>query len=208
MRRTPPLIGQRFSRWVAIEDITIGGRHFCVCQCDCNTVRSVSASKLMLGRSKSCGCLHIDVARKQMTKHGLSEAPLYSTWKGMMDRCYNPENPAYKRYGGRGIKVAKRWKSISKFIEDMKDRDFPDATLERINNDGNYEPRNVRWATRKEQNRNKSSNRIVSFGGVRLPVSEWAERREMSRGILSWRLNAGWSIRRALKTPVKTHANL
>jgi len=161
----------------------------------------------MLGRSKSCGCFHVDVARKQMTKHNLSESPLYKTWIGIMDRCYNPANPAYKRYGGRGIKVAKKWRSISNFIGDLKERGFPNATLDRIDNDGDYEPGNVRWATRKEQNRNKSSNRLISFGGVTLAMSEWAERRGMSRGVLCKRLKAGWSIRKALETPVRIYAN-
>lgn len=122
----------------------------------------------------------------------------YSTWGSMKARCSNPKNPRFKRYGGRGIKVCDRWNSFENFFSDMGAR--PEGmTLERINNDGNYEPTNYRWATRKEQLQNTSRIRHLTYNGQTLSLADWARKIGINANTLTMRLNAyGWTVEKAL----------
>lgn len=112
----------------------------------------------MRGKSESCGCLRAEKLLAAVTHHGLRHHPLYQRWKGMMQRCYNPKLTQFKDWGGRGITVCERWHDVALFIEDIE-RDLgpcpPGMTLDRRDNDGNYEPGNVRWATRLQQTHNR-----------------------------------------------------
>ena len=108
-----------------------------------------------------------------MTKHGMSKAPLYNTWKAMKTRCYNQKDLSYKNYGGRGISVCKSWRdSFEAFYADMGDR--PEGmSIDRIDNGGDYKPGNCRWSTPTEQHNNKRTNRLITAYGVKLTVTEW-----------------------------------
>lgn len=120
----------------------------------------------------------------------------------MLDRCQNPNHSYWARYGGRGVKVYDRWKIFEDFLTDMGER--PDGTtLDRINNDGNYEPGNCRWATRAQQNRNKSDTKMLTYQGKTLCIAEWA--RELGLDITTFwgRIRRGWSTERAITTPLK-----
>ena len=124
----------------------------------------------------------------------------YGIWVSMRNRCSNPNVKAYANYGGRGIKVCDRWQSFENFYADMGAR--PDGmTLERIDNDGDYEPSNVRWATRAEQANNKRNNRLLSFDGVTKTLAQWADGLGVSHATLVMRLKQGWPIDKAVTLP-------
>ena len=117
----------------------------------------------------------------------------------MKDRCYNQSNTGYTNYGARGIQMCARWyESFEAFLADMGPHPGPGYSLDRIDNNGNYEPGNCRWATKKEQARNKANNRVISFGGETKTVSEWAEERKILPSTLIHRINNGWPAEVAL----------
>lgn len=156
------LTGRRFGRWMVVELGEKRGRKFYwCCRCDCGVEKLVHGEHLKEGRSRSCGCLNREAQRASFEKHGGAPAnkderhALYSTWCQMRRRCENPGATQYPYYGGRGIKVCERWRQdFAAFVADVGER--PEGmTLDRINNDGNYEPGNVRWATRAEQRANR-----------------------------------------------------
>jgi hypothetical protein len=120
----------------------------------------------------------------------------------MRQRCENPNDLAYKNYGGRGISICERWKTFENFAADMGAMP-DDHSLERIDVNGNYEPSNCRWATDLEQSRNTRKTRWIEYCGVRACLAEWSDRTGMRRGTISARLKNGWSVERALTAPLK-----
>lgn len=136
--------------------------------------------------------------------HGLSRTPEYRAWLGIVQRCTNPEHPAYPRYGGRGIAICDRWLgSVEAFCKDVGLKPTPAHELDRVDNDRGYEPGNVRWVVRKENDRNRRSNRLLHYQGETLAMAEWCERLGLPRDTVRKRLEGGWSIAEALETPVR-----
>jgi hypothetical protein len=127
--------------------------------------------------------------------------PEYSSWRSALQRCCDPTFVYYSYYGGRGITVCERWRDFSNFYADMGPRPTPQHTLDRIDNDGPYAPKNCRWATRQEQARNRRSNRMLTHNGETLCLSEWAERIDLPANALYMRLYNGWSTEQALTRP-------
>lgn len=158
------LAGKKFGRWTVLEYTgKRGGQSTWRCRCECGTLKEdVNYSGLVTGTSSSCGCLRRELMSKVNTKHGRSRSSLYHVWQQMKDRCYNEGRRAWKRYGGRGIKVCDRWlESFENFAVDIE-REIGlkpyKAMLDRKDNDGNYEPGNVRWADHFTSARNTSRN--------------------------------------------------
>lgn len=157
------------------------------CLCECGVAKPVAYPALIQGRATQC--MNCKNASHHWRSHGLSEHPLYRTWYQMILRCDDETCPAYKNYGGRGIQVCSRWKaSFEAFLEDMGDKPTPEHSIDRINNDGNYEPSNCRWATQKEQCQNTRWARPIEFNGETLTVTQWAARLGITRERLRQRL--------------------
>ena len=142
-------------------------------------------------------------------KHGWYGTPEYQAWQDMKRRCYDLKRKSFIHYGGRGIKVCDRWlTSFVNFIADMGPRPSSKFSLDRIKNNGDYTPKNCRWSTGKDQQRNKRCNRIIRFDGVSRPQIYWLEIYKLPKTTFTNRLKRGWSLRRALTEPcVKTKNN-
>lgn len=173
------------------------------CKCTCGVSCVVSAQMLSSERTRSCGCLIRETTRALRTIHGVSavDYKTYTCWLDMVRRCENPNVRGFKNYGGRGIKVCDRWKNAALFLADMGICPAG-MSIDRIDVNGNYEPGNCRWATRKEQQNNLRSNKRITFRGKTMTLSQWADEIGMTSNSLSHRLTKhGWSIDRALTTP-------
>lgn len=128
----------------------------------------------------------------------------WAAWKNMKARCLNKNNPGWKRYGGRGIRICQRWRSsFRNFLTDMGKKPATDAVLDRINNEGHYTPRNCRWTTPKSSSRNTRRNRRLTHAGLTLTVAEWAERLGVGYDFVWTRLRRGWSVSKTLTDAAK-----
>lgn len=162
------------------------------------------ASNLVGGRTRSCGCDRLaSISRKLKKERRVKDHPLYAIWEGMRARCNNPARREYENYGGRGVSVCERWDSFESFVEDMGDRPSLDHTLDRKDNDGDYEPGNCRWATKQDQARNRRSNRVLVVRGVSQVITDWARQMGLSVSTIRARKELGWSDERAVMEPVR-----
>ena len=170
------LIGHKYNRWTVIERVfpnTNQGSTQWLCRCDCGNTAIVPRNNLRSGASKSCGCWNLENIKEMATTHGKTKTREYEIWSGMKKRCLNPNSKAYSYYGGRGIKICDSWKNdFTAFLTDMGPCPA-NLELDRIGNNGNYEPGNCRWATRKEQMQNTSRNVWIEFCGKRMVQTDW-----------------------------------
>lgn len=181
MQRVKDLTGQRFGRLEVIGiDDNSGRKTNWICQCDCGGVKIVRSDSLQSGAIKSCGCLKKEQDKENLTKHHShkqSGTRLYHTWIGLKGRCQNEHNARYSNYGGRGISVCVEWdKSFQAFYDWSLDNGYEETlTIDRINNDGNYEPSNCRWTTIKEQCNNRSTNIVIKIGNAEKTLKQWCD---------------------------------
>lgn len=197
-------VGQKFGAWTVIE--VTEGQPKVLCRCDCGrTEHPVRLYDLARGKSLMCRRCSVSLSK---TSHGASPygntSPEYNTWVHMLQRCHNPNNKDYKNYGGRGIIVCDMWReSFEAFLLMVGKRPTLAHTIERIDSNGNYEPGNVRWATRAEQNVNTRSNVNLTIDGVTQTVSEWSRdpRCSVSMFTIYKRLDRKWDAAKAVFTP-------
>lgn len=189
----PDMTGQRFGRLVVVgAGVKDFGKPVVYpCLCDCGSGSSVTRSSLLSGNTQSCGCLKIERTTERSTKHGLCRSVEYKIWCGLQRRCYDKAVKQYADYGGRGVTICERWKDFKNFYDDMGDKPSPEHSIDRIDNDGNYEPANCRWATRKEQNSNKRNNVYVTAYGKTLTITAWSNLVGISVSTLSTRALRG-----------------
>lgn len=202
MGKPASLEGQKFNRWTVIEKVgmTKHNKVLWRCRCDCGNESTVWTQALTSGHSKSCGCLKIEL----LTKHGKLNTKIWQVWKGMKRRCKDKSFSSYKNYGGRGVTYCKEWENFIPFYEWSIENGYKEGlSLDRIDNNGNYEPSNCRWATRAVQNRNKRSNIYITYNGETKILRDWEKYFGMNKGTLRARINQyGWSIEKAFNTPV------
>lgn len=165
------------------------------CQCECGNKTIQFKNSITSGRVKSCSCYKNELARKNHLKHGLRKHPIYSIWNAMIQRCYNPKNKSFHNYGGRGIKVCDEWKqSFYSFYLNIGNRPSAKHTLDRINNDGNYEPTNVKWSLPHEQANNTRANHWLEFDGKKITMAQASKKFGISYSKLKKRIYKGHSL--------------
>ncbi len=204
--RVIEMSGLRFGRLVVLGRGSRGSGpevHW-FCRCDCGAEKLFSGYKIRSGHTKSCGCFSRDAVASLNLTHGHARgrkhSATYETWSAMLGRV-GPSSDKAAFYFSRGIRVCERWRRFEEFVADMGER--PDGrTLDRINNDGNYEPGNCRWATKTEQSRNRRNNVVLTHGGHTATVPEWAEKTGINAKALRRRVSLGWSDKEALTRPV------
>ena len=195
--RQSNLVGQVFGRLTAVEDLGIEeGYRAYRCACSCGEETVVAAYRLLHDKGpRSCGCLQ----REAVTKHGMEGTRVYNIWRMMRGRCYDPLDKCYDDYGGRGITVCDRWKEdFAAFYADMGDPPTDQHSIDRRDNDGNYEPGNCRWATPKEQANNRRSNIMLTHDGATRTAEEWSEIVGINAATIRQRKKRGWSDADAL----------
>lgn len=189
---TPIFEGQKIGQITAIKMLGKKGHNISwECSCFCGNIFSALSSNIISGNTKSCGCLKAKICREKATIHGMSNTSVYGLWNNIMRRCYDAKNPAYKNYGGRGIKVCDRWHDFEKFFEDMGNR--PEGfSIDRKNNDAEYSNENCQWSTATEQARNRRDNVFIEINGENKTIAEWSEITGVPYGRINQRRSAGW----------------
>src|SRR5213592_3958950 len=210
------LVGQRFGRLVVIHPDRPRrpeNRARWLCRCDCGRMKSILHGDLKAGYTTSCGCYQREVNKRTHTKHGFYGTPEYVIWVHMIQRCEDPNHPAYSRYGGRGVNVYPRWRTA--FVDFRTDlmasiglRPSKHHTLDRWpDKNGNYEPGNVRWATWIEQanNRNPPTCTRLTWNERTMTIAEWSDYTGLHRTTILNRVKYGWPIERILTQPARAH---
>lgn len=218
MSRIKDLTGQRFGRLTvrhsAADSFTSTGRRLVAwtAVCDCGAVKTVRAQALSCGDTKSCGCLDRDVLIARNTKHGMTvrgapRPPEYSAWCHMIGRCEDQNDKHFADYGGRGVTVCAEWRhDFLAFLRDIGPRPSGRHSVDRIDNDGNYQPGNVKWSTPVEQGRNKRNNRLIEIDGEVATLPYWSERSGVMADTIWRRIERGVSARSAVFDPPKGKA--
>ncbi|AVX47356.1 hypothetical protein C5023_000226 [Staphylococcus phage vB_SauM_0414_108] len=202
-------IGCKYGRLTIVSyDNKKGSSHYVNCQCDCGNTKSVRLLRLKSGETKSCGCIRKELFKenkKSNTTHGQTDTRLYNIYRSMKARCYRKTQKDYHSYGGRGIKVCDEWlNDFMNFYSWSYDNGYNDnLTIDRIDNNGNYEPNNCRWITEAEQHNNTSRNINITYNGETKTLKQWSKIKGINYDTLKKRYKMGWSIEDMLTKPVK-----
>jgi hypothetical protein len=198
------LTGQKFNYLTVIEhagknDIN---KHLYLCKCDCGNTTITVGESIKSGNTKSCGCMRKQMIVDKNFKHGYAKQPMYNVWCTVKDRCLNPNNKSYANYGGRGICLSKDWDDYKNFHRDMSFTYKHGLTLERVDNEKGYSKDNCVWASRITQCNNTRRNHLIEYEGKILTVSQMSREYNMKPYIVQKRISSGWSIEKALLTPI------
>ena len=198
------LTGRRFGRLV-VQAVSLAKYSLAHCVCDCGQSATVLCQNLRNGGTQSCGCLQMELVSVRSSRHRHTAkmngrtSKCYMAWRSMKKRCHSPRSKNYRLYGGRGISVCDQWRdSFERFLADMGEPPSPAHSLDRIDNDGNYEPSNCRWATAKQQGRNTRANRLITVNGETFPLVVWSERTGVKYTTIYQRLARGWPQAQAI----------
>lgn len=197
--RAKDVANQRFGRLTALGPVGHDKKKSVLwfCRCDCGNSTVTATGRLIFGNVQSCGCLQKERAATANRTHGKTGSSVYKTWTGIIQRCTNTNYEKYKLWGGRGISVCDEWRCSFEVFHDYVSK-LPNYgekgyTLDRVDNDGNYEPGNVRWATATEQQCNRRDNHLLAHNGKTQSVSAWAREIGIDSSFILYRLRKGWS---------------
>lgn len=199
MGKSIDLTGQKFGRLIVLEKSNkLHNKTTWLCKCDCGNYKKATTSDLKSNKIKSCGCLLKEraiVFCKNKSKHNLTGTRIYRIWNSMKQRCYYKNGRNYKNYGAKGITVYKEWKNdFLNFYNWSINNGYKDnLTIDRINVNGNYEPNNCRWVSMKEQENNRTNNRIYIYGNKKYTISQLSNKINIPYNTLLWRINNNWS---------------
>ena len=212
MEKRRDLTGMKAGRLICIKPVGVSANRsiLWLCKCECGNEAIVQSSRLITGRTLSCGCLQRESAVRIGTKKkthgfwvaGLTGSGAYKSWAHLKERCQNSKCKSYANYGGRGIAVCEKWLTFEGFWEDMGPTYKKGLSIDRIDNNGNYEPSNCRWADSKTQSMNKRNNVFVEYNGQSKSIGQWAIVFGIKASTITTRLANNWSIEMALTTPV------
>lgn len=194
------LTGEKFGRLTVIKrkGYSKSKKTQWLCKCDCGNFKIINGSDLKSNKTRSCGCLRkekaIIVAKSTNLKHNMTHSRPYRIWSSIKSRCYYKNNIAFKNYGGRGIKICDEWRNnFEKFYEWAIENGYKDnLTIDRINNDGDYEPSNCRWISMQKQENNRRNNRIIIYKSQKYTLAELSNLLKIPSATLSWRINNNW----------------
>ena len=199
-------IGDKFGKLTVIENAgSVDGSIVWKCLCDCGKEHNVTTRALNSGQIKSCGCLKHEVGIPKR-KYNKRDRKLYFRWSNIRGRCYNPNDPAYKNYGGRGIKMCTEWENDFFAFRDWAIENGYDESLsiDRIDNDKGYSPENCRWVNAKKQSNNRRSNRVIEINGIKKSMSEWCDEYNINYSTVQNRIyRYGWNDVDAIITPIR-----
>lgn len=171
------LTGKVFGRLTVLREDKKHGKYIAwLCHCECGSDVAVVGYNLRSGHTKSCGCFHKERAKAANTTHGLKKSKTYISWCNMISRCNNRRNDHYSDYGDRGIKVCDRWLKFENFLEDIGKKPTPKCEIDRVDNNGNYEPGNCQWVLSEQNSRNQRTSKWWYIDGIRyLSLTDAAE---------------------------------
>lgn len=206
------LLGKKFGRWLVIGKIKENKKLLWLCQCECGNIGKVNSFSLLQGKSKSCGCLQKEITKKRLTTHNQTNKRIYNIYYNIKQRCYNKKEKRYKDYGGRGITICDEWLGDNGFVNfynwSIKNGYQDDLTIDRIDNNGNYEPSNCRWTNLETQTNNKRNTIYFEFFGIKKSLKQWINfmgwnyktyYARYSRGYETFRINEIIKIEEKLK---------
>ena len=198
------LTGNRYGLLTVLDyKETRNGHTYWKCRCDCGKIHIAESYNLRSGHTQSCGCRVATIVSETQTRHGGRFTRLYRIWRNMRYRCNNPRTTNFERYGGRGISVCKEWDNTEDGFENFRDWALShgyaeNLTIDRINNDGNYEPENCKWSTELEQGGNKRNNINISLNGETHNAAEWSRRTGISAKCIRKRYKKGMNAEKIL----------